>query len=758
MSDFEDFKARLAASRARLEQRKESNSAALAKIDSTESSEEQLRKNRSGIIRNNSLAEYLRKRDFDLCRAGANFVTNACPVAIHKPDHRPVTIDTAKELWCCHDHKVGGSVIDWVMHERNVTAGEAMRLLGGNSNAAVIVKTYDYTDAKGKLVYQICRYVPKKFKARRPDGEGGWIWNLERVKRVLYHLPAVIAGQEVCLPEGEKDADDLVKLGFLATTNPFGAGKWEPQYSETLRAKDVVLFGDVGDEDHAGEEHTALRIASLSGGARTIKSVTLPDGFHDVSDYIAALELEHKDARQAIRDLIDETPLLDVESAPTADEVRRADETGDVVTLEDFHAYMPQHKYIFIETRDLWPSSSVNSRLPPLGKGDDAIAASTWLDKNRAVEAMTWAPGLPMLIENRLISDGGWIDRRGCKTFNLYRPPNIELGDPNKAGRWVEHVSKLYPNDVDHITQWLAHRVQRPHEKINHALFLGGNQGIGKDTLLYPVKYAIGQWNVAEILPPTLLARFNGFVKSVILCVNEAHDLGDVDRYALYERLKAYTAAPPDVIRVDEKNLREYVVVNVCGVLLTSNYKTSGLYLPADDRRHYVAWSDANKNDFDDGYWRNIYAWYRLGGCRHVAAYLAQLDLSGFNAKAPPPKTNAFWEIVDSNCAPENAELTDALDQLDNPDAVTIRQVIDVLPDTNEFRYWLKDRKNSRQIPHRFEECGYVAVRNRDEKQGRWKIGNSSHVIYAKKTLSISEQIVAARQCIEKVRSLYPQS
>ena len=32
--------------------------------------------------------------------------------------------------------------------------------------------------------------------------------------------------------------------------------------------------------------------------------------------------------------------------------------------------------------------------------------------------------------------------------------------------------------------KWLAHRVQRPQEKINHALFLAGNQGIGKDTVL----------------------------------------------------------------------------------------------------------------------------------------------------------------------------------------------------------------------------------------------------------------------------------
>jgi len=82
-----------------------------------------------------------------------------------------------------------------------------------------------------------------------------------------------------------------------------------------------------------------------------------------------------------------------------------------------------------------------------------------------------------------------------------------------------------------------------------------------------------------------MLGRFNGFLKSVILRVNEARDLGEIDRFAFYDHMKAVTAAPPDVLRVDEKNLREYSVPNVCGVIITTNHKTDGIHLPADDRR-----------------------------------------------------------------------------------------------------------------------------------------------------------------------------
>jgi hypothetical protein len=72
-----------------------------------------------------------------------------------------------------------------------------------------------------------------------------------------------------------------------------------------------------------------------------------------------------------------------------------------------------------------------------------------------------------------------------------------------------------------------------------------------------------------------------------------------------------------------------------------------------------VAWSDLTKDDFTPGYWNDLWEWYETGGYGHVAAYLAGLDLSGFDPKAPPPKTQAFWDIADANRAPEDAELAD---------------------------------------------------------------------------------------------------
>jgi Bifunctional DNA primase/polymerase, N-terminal len=239
-------------------------------------------------------------------------------------------------------------------------------------------------------------------------------------------------------------------------------------------------------------------------------------------------------------------------------------DTGVGVSLEDFWAYMPQHGYIFVPSRDLWPASSVNARVPPvIGPDGKPIAPSKWLASNRAVEQMTWAPGEPQLIKARLISEDGWIKRPGCTVCNLYRPPVIvpRAGD---VSPWLDLVNRVFPNEADHIVQWLAHRVQRPHEKINHALVLGGVPGIGKDTILEPIKQAVGPWNFADVSPKQVLGRFNGFLRSVVLRVNEARDLGEFDRFAFFDHMKAYIAAPPGVLLVDEKHLKEHYIPNLC--------------------------------------------------------------------------------------------------------------------------------------------------------------------------------------------------
>jgi P4 family phage/plasmid primase-like protien len=283
-------------------------------------------KTRDEIIAANPIEEFLTKRGHELKRAGENFVTNSCPKTQHKRGHLPVNINVEKQVWHCNDCDVGGTVIEWVIREKGCDAAEAIRELGGGPNGSEerrkLVKVYDYVDEAGELRHQTCRYEPgkngkrKDFSQRRPDGKGGWTWDLKGVETFLYHFPEVIAAQTVVIAEGEKNADDLRDLGFTATTNPMGAGKWRDKYAEPLRGKDVVVFGDNDKPDErgrlAGQEHVETVLASLSGKAKSLKHPQLPDWFHDISDYIESLKREGlpKEAiAQAIKKLIGDTPL-----------------------------------------------------------------------------------------------------------------------------------------------------------------------------------------------------------------------------------------------------------------------------------------------------------------------------------------------------------------------------------------------------------------------------------------------------------------
>jgi len=142
-----------------------------------------------------------------------------------------------------------------------------------------IVACYPYEDEGGRLLYQALRKDTaqgKTFLVRRPDGNGGWIWNIEGVRRILYRLRELVTADPnalVFIIEGEKCADALAALGLVATTNVFGAGEWKPDYAEYLRGRRVVILPD---NDPPGAAHADGVARSLAGVAAEVRVIVLP--------------------------------------------------------------------------------------------------------------------------------------------------------------------------------------------------------------------------------------------------------------------------------------------------------------------------------------------------------------------------------------------------------------------------------------------------------------------------------------------------
>lgn len=147
-----------------------------------------------------------------------------------------------------------------------------------------IVATYDYKDENDNLLFQSVRFEPKGFTQRKPNGNGGFDYNLNGTRRVLYRLPEIFSAEMVFVVEGEKDVETLCKQNQVATCNPQGALKWRDEYNEALRNKTIVILPD---NDETGRKHASQVAHSLYGIAKEILIIELPNlkPKGDVSDY-----------------------------------------------------------------------------------------------------------------------------------------------------------------------------------------------------------------------------------------------------------------------------------------------------------------------------------------------------------------------------------------------------------------------------------------------------------------------------------------
>ncbi len=255
-------------------------------------------------------------------------------------------IVAGKKAGSFFDHEVqqGGDLFDLIPRERSCDFPAALvfardfvgrdipraepRKANGKQRAAPgkIVATYDYADQDGELVFQVCRFQPKDFRQRKPNGKG-WSWSVKGVKPVPYRLPEMLDTHDrvVVICEGERDADALWKLGVPATTNAGGAGKWHEDLTPFFRGMDVVIIPDNdppkkyqktgepmlhpdGSPILPGQDHAQAVATALHGIAQRVRVLELwrhwPDMplKGDVSDWIA-----HGGTAEALHGLIGKT-------------------------------------------------------------------------------------------------------------------------------------------------------------------------------------------------------------------------------------------------------------------------------------------------------------------------------------------------------------------------------------------------------------------------------------------------------------------
>jgi putative DNA primase/helicase len=244
---------------------------------------------------------------FQARRVGANYMAR-CPAHEDKNPSLSIAEKNGKVLLHCHAGCSSEAVC--------APMGMDLADLFTDSISPRIVETYLYDDEEGNALFEVVRYDPKAFRQRKPDGKGGWTWNVNGVRKVPFRLRQVLTAENIVIVEGEKDVKTAWDFDLIATCNPGGAGKWKDEYSEFLRGKNVTIIPDA---DEPGRKHAEQVASSLAGKAASVSICNLPETIKDLSEWPLS--------RESLIDLI--------KQAPAWKAVDEADPEGVGITMLD---------------------------------------------------------------------------------------------------------------------------------------------------------------------------------------------------------------------------------------------------------------------------------------------------------------------------------------------------------------------------------------------------------------------------------------
>jgi len=288
------------------------------------------------------------------------------------------------------------------------------------------------------------------------------------------------------------------------------------------------------------------------------------------------------------------------------------------------------------------------------------VEASICFDENRqkmgakALVGVTYAAGEDVIVSRDGDLFGNrWRDAR----------PSVAHADNSDISMWLNHCQELVPesDELNHIFDVMAFKVQHPEIKVNHAILHAGDEGSGKDTFWAPFIWAVCGDHLKNrgIMDNNSVTSQWGYqLESEVLIINELKEPDAATRRQLANQLKPIIAAPPEMLPINRKGLHPYMMANRLFVLAFSNDPVP-ISLASQDRRWFCVWSTAPRMDSRQA--KKIWDWYRSGGFVAIAKWLASRDVSKFNPSAPPMWTEFKANLVEHGMSMAESFLVEML-------------------------------------------------------------------------------------------------
>ena len=323
---------------------------------------------------------------------------------------------------------------------------------------------------------------------------------------------------------------------------------------------------------------------------------------------------------------------------------------------------------------------SVMDTSNPTGPGKSIAADDLFLHSGqrsgRSVRCITYRPG-----KEPISREGGRL------ALNIWEPPSVVPTEDDldtltrTVEPWLDLLRHVLPDPavLQHHLRYFAHILQSTSigsrlkfAKINHALLLAGQKGIGKDSCFEPLVRILGPRSVGIITPSDLCSDFTDWAYQRLLIVVE--ELAAFTNRDLANRLKPMLSCPPYVVRVNKKHVPQFDIPNQLMMIAMSN-KEKPLAIEDGDRRFHYYWSPATPKPPD--YYGKFYKWLD----QHLAdvyGFLLQVDISKFNPFAAPPVTADKLELIEASKPLIEQFVEHIVDQA--PDLVTVDEIRGKLP------------------------------------------------------------------------------
>jgi hypothetical protein len=274
----------------------------------------------------------------------------------------------------------------------------------------------------------------------------------------------------------------------------------------------------------------------------------------------------------------------------------------------------------------------------------------------KALVGITYAAGETVLVAR----DG---DLYGNRWRDARPDVSAVVASESKIASWLDHCRELVPepDELEHLLNIMAFKLQHPELKINHAVLHGGDEGCGKDTMWAPFIWSVCGSHLKNrgIMDNNSINSQWGYqLESEILLINELKEPDASARRQLANQLKPIIAAPPEMLPINRKGLHPYQMANRLFVLAFSNDPVP-ISLASQDRRWFCVWSATGRMDSNKA--KEMWDWYRHGGFESISAWLHARDVSKFNPSASPMMTEFKANLVEHGMSMAESFLVEML-------------------------------------------------------------------------------------------------